>query len=71
MFNKKAYDAEFNKNAYDRLSIFLPKGAKEIVKQYCLAKGLSINAYISDLILWDIGAKSWKDVLNGKKNDQD
>lgn len=65
MFNKVSYDNDYNRNNYDRFNIMLPKGAKEVIKQKCLKEGLSINAYISGLVLWDLGAEKWEDILQG------
>lgn len=70
MFNKKVYDNEYIKSAYDSMVIRLPKGAKDFLKDYCMRKGVSINRIVSDCLLWEIGAKEWKDVINGKDNDQ-
>ena len=70
MFNKQAYDTEYNKNAYDSILIRLPKGAKDFLKNYCVCKGISINRLVSDCLLWERGAKEWKDVISGKDNDQ-
>lgn len=70
MFNKKAYDEEYKKGAYDDIRIRLPKGAKDYLKQYCLSKGVSINRLVSDCLLWEIGVRDWKDVIKGVNSDQ-
>lgn len=41
---------EFIKNAYDRISVTLPKGTKERIK----AQGESVNGYINKLVLDDL-----------------
>lgn len=54
-FNATKYKNEFAKNAYDRVSINLPKGKKEIVLKYCKEKGYtSLNSYVNDLINKDM-----------------
>lgn len=42
---------EHIKENYDRISITLPKGTKELI----LAKGESINGYINKLVANDLG----------------
>lgn len=69
-FDKTKYNNDYNGANYDRLNIALPKGARDYLKQYCLSKGVSINRLVSDCLLWEIGQKDWKDVINGKDNDQ-
>lgn len=63
MFNKVEYDNAYRRNNYDTLSLNLPKGAKEIVKQHCLAIGQNVTQYISGLILWDLGLDDWTDAI--------
>lgn len=41
------------KEDYDRVSVTLPKGTKDIIK----AKGESINGYINRLIMQDLNGK--------------
>lgn len=38
---------EWNKRNYDRVSIVLPKGSKELIKE----SGKSLNAFICDLVV--------------------
>ncbi|MDE5582275.1 MAG: antitoxin [Ruminococcus sp.] len=47
---------KYNAKAYDRVSLMLPKGQKEIVRQYAENKGLSLNGYINKLISDDMNA---------------
>jgi len=64
------YVNDYMKDNYDRVIVQLPKGAKDFLKDYCMRKGISINRLVSDCLLWEIGQKDWKDVINGKDNDQ-
>lgn len=48
---------KYNAKAYDRVSLMLNKGKKEIVTAYAKSKGLSLNAYINGLIAQDMGEK--------------
>ena len=63
-FNKTKYDNAYIAQNYDRLNIMLPKGARDIIKLRAQQNGESVNSYISNLILWDIGECSWLDVFN-------
>lgn len=36
--------------AYDRINLTVPKGQKEKIKARAESKGMSVNAYINDLI---------------------
>ena len=54
-YNKVRYNNEYNKTAYDRLNIQVPKGKKAIIEQHWKAKGYkSLNSYVNDLITKDI-----------------
>ena len=45
---------KYNKKAYDRLNIFLPKGEKEKIKDYSASLGESLNHYVVRLIKADM-----------------
>lgn len=48
------YTNEFNKQAYDRISLMLKKGKKEIIQKKAKENGESVNAFINraiDLLL--------------------
>lgn len=49
-FDKIKYNNSFNKDAYDRFSLMLPKGKKEIIQEYAKRKGESINAFVNRAI---------------------
>ena len=54
-FNPTKYKNEFNKTAYDRVSINFPKGQKDVIEQLWKSKGYkSLNAYVNDLIKQDM-----------------
>ena len=44
------YNNEFNKEKYDRFSLMLPKGKKEIIKDKATENGESVNAFINRAI---------------------
>lgn len=56
-FNATKYKNDFNKEAYDRVSINFPKGSKDIIKAHWKSRGYSsLNAYVNDLINRDMAA---------------
>lgn len=49
-----SYNNEYNKGAYDRISLMLPKGKKEEIQKRIAQSGESVNAFIKraiDLLL--------------------
>lgn len=45
---------EYNAKAYDRVTILVKKGEKDVIKERAAALGLSVNAYIVGLIAEDL-----------------
>lgn len=55
MYDKVRYNNEYNKQAYDRLNIQVPKGQKAIIEEHWRARGYkSLNAYVNELIRRDM-----------------
>lgn len=50
---RTAYKNRHRDSHYDRLELAVPKGMKEIIKSLASDKGLSVNAYLQDLIRKD------------------
>ena len=50
---KKAV-AKYMKEKYDRFLVTTPKGKRNIIKAHAESKGMSLNAYINDLIEKDM-----------------
>ena len=51
-----SYNNEFNKGAYDRISLMVKKGKKEIIQKKARENGESVNAFINraiDMLLGD------------------
>ena len=44
------YNNEYNKQAYDRINLTVPKGQKESIQTAAQANGESVNAFINRLI---------------------
>lgn len=49
-FNQSKYIQEFLKENYDRVSVNVPKGRREVWKAAASAEGKSLNAFITDII---------------------
>lgn len=46
--------AKYKAKTYDRCELLLKKGDKDIIKTHAESKGMSLNAYINDLIEKDM-----------------
>lgn len=42
--------ARYNKKAYDRINVIVPKGKRQLIKDYATSQGKSLNGFICDLI---------------------
>ena len=51
--NRTEYKNNFYKEHYERINLAVPKGMKEIIKGLASDKGMSVNAYIQDLVRKD------------------
>ena len=60
MFNQKKYVQQYNKEHYSRLSVDLPKEAKEKLINICNQKGISIRQYILEVIEKELKDSSCK-----------
>lgn len=60
MFNQKKYVQQYNKEHYSRLSVDLPKEAKEKLIDICNQKGISIRQYILEVIEKELKDSSYK-----------
>ncbi len=50
MFNKNAYDNEYQKNHYDKITFNIPKGKKELIKQLAEREGVSISTLFIEAV---------------------
>ena len=48
--SQKEATARYNKKAYDRINIVVPKGKRQTIKDFAAAQGKSLNRFICDLI---------------------
>ena len=47
---QKEATARYNKKAYDRIDIIVPKGKRAIIKDFAQKQGKSTNRFINDAI---------------------
>lgn len=47
---QKEATARYNKKAYDRIDVVVPKGKREAIKDFAASRGLSMNKFINDAI---------------------
>ena len=47
---QKEATARYNKKAYDRIDIVVPKGKRQIIKDFAASQGKSLNRFICDAI---------------------
>lgn len=43
---QKEATARYNKNAYDRIDLVVPKGKRQEIKDFAKSKGMSMNRFI-------------------------
>nr|DAP75481.1 MAG TPA: Alginate and motility regulator [Caudoviricetes sp.] len=47
---QKEATARYNKKAYDRIDLIVPKGKRQIIKNFAQSKGMSTNSFINKAI---------------------
>ena len=47
---QKEATARYNKKAYDRIDIIVPKGKRDVIKRFAQKQGKSTNRFINDAI---------------------
>ena len=47
---QKEATARYNKKAYDRIDVVVPKGQRQIIKAFAASQGKSLNRFICDAI---------------------
>lgn len=52
----------YNAKTYDRITIVVPKGRKAAVEAFAQEKGISVNGFITDLLIGALGISQdeWK-----------
>ena len=68
MFNQQKYVNDYTKENYARLSIFIPKQAKQPILDHLQAKGYkSLNSYVQALISADLGVLDLSELMGEKE----
>lgn len=47
---QKEATARYNKKAYDRIDVIVPKGKRQVIQDYAKSKGMSTNSFINEAI---------------------
>lgn len=47
---QKEATARYNKKAYDRIDVVVPKGQRQIIKDFAASQGKRLNRFICDAI---------------------
>lgn len=47
---QKEATARYNKKAYDRIDVVVPKGQRQRIKEFAAARGKSLNRFILDAV---------------------
>lgn len=47
---QKEATARYNKKAYDRINIIVPKGQRQVIKDFAAKCGKSLNRFVCDAI---------------------
>lgn len=50
---RTTYKNQFNQDHYERINFSVPKGMKQVIKDFAADKGMSVNSYLVDLIRKD------------------
>ena len=54
---QKEATARYNKKAYDRIDVIVPKGKRQVIKDFAASQGKSLNKFICDAIEDQMGTK--------------
>lgn len=49
-YDKITYNNEYNRQHYSRIGLHIPKDEAQRLKEYCAARGVSVNGFVLDLI---------------------
>lgn len=47
---QKEATARYNKKTYDRIDVVVPKGQRQVIKDFAASQGKSLNRFICDAI---------------------
>ena len=52
---QKEATARYNKKTYDRIDVVVPKGKRQIIKDFAASQGKSLNRFICDALDYQMG----------------
>ncbi len=55
---QKEATARYNKKAYDRIDVVVPKGQRQIIKDFAASQGKSLNRFICDAIEYQMNKEN-------------
>ena len=58
---QKEATARYNKKAYDRIDVVVPKGQRQIIKDFAASQGKSLNRFICDAIEFQMNQQPQRD----------
>ena len=61
---QKEATARYNKKAYDRIDVVVPKGKRQMIKDFAASQGKSLNRFICDAIDYQMNQNNLEDTEN-------
>ena len=58
---QKEATARYNKKAYDRIDVIVPKGKRQIIKDFAASQGKSLNRFVCDAIEYQMNLHAEKE----------
>ncbi len=55
---QKEATARYNKKTYDRIDVIVPKGKRQVIKDFAASQGKSLNRFICDAIDFQMNQKT-------------
>jgi len=55
---QKEATARYNKKAYDRIDVVVPKGQRQVIKDFAASQGKSLNRFICDAIEYQMNKEN-------------
>ena len=56
--SQKEATARYNKKAYDRIDVVVPKGQRQVIKDFAASQGKSLNRFILDAVEKEMNSKT-------------
>ena len=56
--SQKEATARYNKKEYDRIDVIVPKGKRQVIKDFAASQGKSLNRFICDAIEYQMNLEN-------------